>query len=284
MRVQFMIGLAAAGALALVSGCGTTSLFSNLSNGGPVIDDSVWLFQSNTTGTKSSQMVEDSGYLPAACATSIQSSADNPAIQACAWALKQLIDVRFQHYADSLMTAFNDGNTLVDVANIGLGSAGALTGGTTSQILSAIMAGLTGTQAKVNSDILYSKSIHLIIAQMIKDRANQEAVFLARVDKYTNMWQAANDLLIYTQAGTWTHAVVQMLNDSAAQTVDCQQQTQNARIASADGGSSAVIKALAGQGTGETSGNSQTAGDGLERSTKCKLSGSAIIQAAAKSK
>ncbi|MEA1677290.1 hypothetical protein [Nitrospirillum sp. BR 11163] len=276
-------------AMALLSGCGTTGLFSNLSNGGPVIDDGVWLFQAQTSGTEKPQIVEDPGYLPKTCGVNIEDSKEKAAIQACAWALKQLIDVRFQHYADSLMTAFNAGNTFVDVANIGLGSAGALTGGTTSQILSAITAGLTGTKAKVNNDILYSKSIELIIAQMIKDRANQEAIFLARIDIYTNMWQAANDLLIYAQAGTWTHAIVQMLNDNAAQTVDCQQQAQNARIASADGGSPAVIKALAGQNPGETNGSSPpksstpNTSDGAAKSTRCKLSGSAITQNAPKS-
>ncbi|MEI9985811.1 MAG: peptidoglycan-binding domain-containing protein [Aliidongia sp.] len=254
MRVSSFLNAGIGIAMIGLSGCaGTTGIFSNAFNGEAKIDDNVWLLDKDKPSDLGSR------YMPPTCDKVMADLENTSEIKACTFALKQLIDVRFAHYADSLTGAVSGGNTILDVANLGFNSAGTLIGGTTSQIMNAIAGGLTAVKSKIDSDVLYTKSLELILSQMTKDRSSLETIIVTKIDnnKYTNMYEAANDLYAYDRAGSWEHALMQLQTDSNAQTASCQAEAKNAKLNSAtkpNGDSSAPSKTTDGGHPGQSTG------------------------------
>jgi outer membrane protein OmpA-like peptidoglycan-associated protein len=241
-----------------ISGCGIANPVSNAFNAEPRIDDDVWLNdfsseplsslgQTSPQGPSSSNKTltpGDTGYIPSVCNPSDADSknkeqgdqkVDKVDIVKCTEAMKQLIDVRFAHYEDSIMALAHTGNTIADVGVIGLGTASALSPGGTSQILGAISAAITGTKGKIDQDILYNKSIELIVTQMEKDRTSWASIIERRLyqtsdkNSYSDMYQAANDLYAYARAGSWSHALISMETDSGAQNASCQKELKDTK-------------------------------------------------------
>jgi hypothetical protein len=204
-------------------------------------------------------------YLPPACeAATADSTAGAPVppdpyagwgpyqIKACTYAMIELIDIRFARYEDSVLTMNSNQNTFFDASVIGMGAAGTLVGGPTSQILNAASSAVTGFKAKIDSDILYSKSITIILQQMRTNRATQLAAIQAKLNPntgnggqgYANMYDAAIDLYRYARAGSWTEALLNLEAATGAQAQQCALQTTQNQIAAAGyttGGSGAGV-------------------------------------------
>jgi hypothetical protein len=131
-----------------------------------------------------------------------------------------------------LHRAVDTGHAAADIIGIGLGSAGALVAGATT-----VSAGVAGARGKIDADILYSNSITLIITQMDADRADWKGRIIAQMtgqksNEYT-MYQAANDLLAYFEAGTWDHALVSLDTHASANLSNCQASERSAQVTSA---------------------------------------------------
>ncbi|GEM_PF-4496814 len=184
-------------------------------------------------------------------------------IVACTEAMRQLIDIRFAHYEDAVLASDSTWNTFSDIAVVGMGAAGSLAGGTTSQVLNAASSALTGTQGKINSDVLYSHSINLILQQMKTNRAQQGTIIDQRLAKtndsgnsgdgqagvaadpkkggnqsgqsadvkpYANMYEAAVDLYAYARAGSWTEAMISLEGTTGSKAQQCSSDEQTARL------------------------------------------------------
>lgn len=148
-------------------------------------------------------------------------------INACVYAMLQLIDVKWVHFQDALLASSSTSNFAADTALLGLGAAGSFAAGTTTQILHAISAGVTGLRSSFNQDILYSQTITTILLQMEADRTAERAIIMAKLtgkaadgsdldtSPYTNMYQAANDLFFYARAGSWTHSLLSIQKSAA---------------------------------------------------------------------
>jgi predicted Fe-Mo cluster-binding NifX family protein len=133
-----------------------------------------------------------------------------------------LINVRFAEFEKGLVGLNSGTNLVLDVTGLGLNAAGALSGQSAAQILSAIAGGLAGTKSAINNDVLLQKSVEVIIQQMITDRAQAYQVILAREDPngdnpYTTMQQAAIDLYAFAAAGTWSNAISNLQACTGAQ-------------------------------------------------------------------
>lgn len=155
-------------------------------------------------------------------------------IKRCTQAMKVMIDVRWAHYEDSLMSTINTGTTAVDMGVLGLNTIGAFTQDGTTQILSAIATGLGGIKATVNEDLLYKSSITLILQQMKKDRASWATIIQKHLDTtngYQSMYEAATDLYAYYRAGSWTEALISIQTNAGAQTAQCEAELKNAKMA-----------------------------------------------------
>jgi hypothetical protein len=193
---------------------------------------------------------ESPNYFPPACRASasatVPPSSDpyvgwkTPQINTCVSAMKNLIDWRFNKYEDALQATNSQMSMGVDSTVITLGAIGAASAGPTAQILSAASAVLTGVKGKYDSDILYSHSINLILQQMKSGRAAQAIVINAKLTApgskgYQNMYDAANDLLAYARAGSWTEALISLEASAGSQAQACSTQEMAAKINAAGG-------------------------------------------------
>lgn len=156
----------------------------------------------------------------------------------CTIAMKLLIDIRWAHFSDALHGSISYGSTLLDTVTLGLNSAGTLTPGGTTQILSAIAAGVSGFKTTVNEDILYKNSIHMILQQMEKDRALRATLILIKLKNkaYQTMLEAASDLYAYDRAGSWTDALVAMQSDTGNKLSECKAQLRQTELTAATNG------------------------------------------------
>lgn len=205
----------------IFSGC---SSLTNVFRGEPNIHDSTFLVVDKW---------QDSG-TPSQCAGADNwtSPTNDDDIRRCTEQMKLLIDVRWAHYSDSLLSTISTGTTAFDVVQLGLTTAGSLTGANTTQILSAIASGLAGVKSTISEDLLYKNSIVLIILQMKKDRASWATIIQKQLNggKYKNMYEAATDLYAYYRAGSWNEALTSMQSDSGAQEAACAAELKKAKI------------------------------------------------------
>ncbi len=178
-------------------------------HGGPRIGDAAWMSLHSPTAAGATQVddVNDQNYLPSNCRGDITGSV---AINACVDAMVLLIDIRWYHFAANLVAFTNGSNFALDAAGLGLNAAGAITGASTTHILSAIAGGLSGTKTALNNDVLLQKSVVLVVHQMATDRATAYKVILNRENgtkPYGTMQEAAIDLYALALASTWENAL-----------------------------------------------------------------------------
>jgi hypothetical protein len=198
--------------------------------------------------------------IPPTCQTLLN---QNPADQEtdvarnnCVFPLMTMIDQAYYRYQTSLFGSVNTGNAATDILSLGLTSAATLAGGNAAKsILAAIATGVNGAKGKIDADILYNRSIELIITQMDADRADWKARILSQIkhDRNYNIYAAAPDLLSYYQAGTWAHAVMALQAKTGTLLTSCQQSVKNQQLSnngaqtlgcqpqSADAGSADVV-------------------------------------------
>ena len=207
----------------LLVGC-LTMAGCSLHGGGPLISDRVWVLDSKYPDEPvTTQLSQD--YVPPVC-TSVPSNTDGTtsagqvSIRTCVDAMLQVIDVKWVHFQDQLLTSTSNSNFATDVALLGIGTAGSFVVGQATQILHAASAGITGIRSSVDSDLLYSATITTILLQMQNDRAAVRTTIAGRLaapltgataaqpQPYANLYEAANDLFVYARAGSWTHALL----------------------------------------------------------------------------
>ena len=84
----------------------------------------------------------------------------------------QAIDIRFSEFQEALYREGIITNLSLDILGIGVGAAGAtVTGGNTSQILSAVSAGISGSQTSINKNVYYERTMPALLALMEAERA-----------------------------------------------------------------------------------------------------------------
>jgi hypothetical protein len=218
----------AVAALFMLAGCGPETQVAALFNGGePVIDDRVWMLTSAPP---------PADYVPKACSFAVDETsalaASSAQINLCTEAMKQLIDVRWAHLEDVLIGAVNSGHFALDIASLGATLAGPLVPSVaTKNILSTIASGFNSTKSLLDTDVLYSKSIEIILLQMKQDRSCWANVIETQVkaNSYKNMYQAANDLYAYNRAGSFTGALVSMQTNTGVQANANQVALQNTK-------------------------------------------------------
>jgi hypothetical protein len=213
----------------LLGGC------SGAWNGEPNFQSAILLPATPST----SQAVQDA--VPDVCKNLLNATpsgpVDAPARNGCIFAMMSLIDQSFYEYRKSVRGLVDTGNAATDIIGIGVSSAATLVpGATTKSILSAINTSLAGAKAKIDSDVLYSKSVSLILTQMDADRADWKSRILAQINDplkssaYT-MYQASVDLLSYYQAGTWDHALTSLDTQASSNLNNCQAAVKSAQTA-----------------------------------------------------
>jgi len=110
------------------------------------------------------------------------------------------------------------------VISTGFGTAGAIAGGGTAQIMSALIAALEATKTSVDKDLLRGQTITAIVAKMRELRATKLVAIrqaMAKNDLVAYpMSQALIDLLEYYNAGTFLGALQSITEQSAAETVN----------------------------------------------------------------
>lgn len=204
----------------------------SLFKGGPVISDQVWMLNTSYPSSAAAQYAD---YIPEPCpktdtAATAAPFTDTSQIDQCVYAMLQLIDVKWVHFQDELLTSSSNSNFAADTTLLGVGAAGSFVAGTTTQILHAVSAGVTGMRSSFNQDILYSQTITTILLQMEADRNAERNIIMAKLTQkpgtaadgsaldtspYVNMYQAANDLFFYARAGSWTHALLSIQKSAA---------------------------------------------------------------------
>lgn len=123
----------------------------------------------------------------------------------------RVIDVHFQDFEMALAKEHVQADFGMAVAQLGVGGAGALVSGATSQILSAVSAGLAGTQQAYGKAALFNQAFPALLAQMV---ASRKAVLVrlyenrARSIEEYPLAAAMQDLDAYYFAGSLPGAVV----------------------------------------------------------------------------
>lgn len=121
------------------------------------------------------------------------------------------IDVRFSQFEQDLFRQTREAGFAATVATLGLNAAGTLTGAPTTQILSAIAGGITGSRVAFEKEVLAEKTLLSIHTAM---RANRTKVAvrlrqgLRQSSKDYPVGVALSDLESYYQAGTVLGALI----------------------------------------------------------------------------
>jgi len=153
-----------------------------------------------------------------------RATADKTAIRnKIIFGLAAQIDASYRDFSDSFYVTEGTLNTVLDIAVIGLGSAGALTGGAPAKaILAATSAGLTGSRLAFSKNFFQEKGPDLIRGRMNALRAQQWTVIFGKLNvpesKYT-LAEATRDLVQYYNAGTITGAYDSITADSGSKLV-----------------------------------------------------------------
>ena len=91
-------------------------------------------------------------------------------------------------------------NFVADSAVLGISGAGAFFSGGAAQVMNGVTAGLTGFKSKFDQDILYSKTISVLIQQMRSDRATELNIILQRLQATANRGASVPTSTVQTQA------------------------------------------------------------------------------------
>ena len=130
----------------------------------------------------------------------------------------QAIDIRFSEFQEALYKEGIITNLSLDILGIGVGAAGAtVIGGNTSRILSAVSAGIAGTQTAFNKNVYYERTMPALLALMEAERAkirNQiEQSLLLSVEDYP-IEKSLGDIGRYFNAGSIPGSIVVLTQDA----------------------------------------------------------------------
>ena len=129
-------------------------------------------------------------------------------------------DIVFERYRHRLFYGAGGTNAAVDIAVLGLNSAGALvSGAATKSILAAVSGGLIGTRAIVEKEVLQNAAIPMLMIKMEEQRAAVRKRIEERLrrDESVYSFEAAEiDAGDYFRAGSLHDALIALQSDSAA--------------------------------------------------------------------
>jgi len=133
-----------------------------------------------------------------------------------------LIDYNYDRIEKNLQKSKAWTDFAGSVVSTGLGTAGAIAGASTAQIMSALVAAIESTKTSVDRDLLRGQTITAIIAKMRESRATKLVAIRQAMVNHTlaqyPMSQALIDLLEYYNAGTFFGALQSITEQSAAGT------------------------------------------------------------------
>ena len=142
----------------------------------------------------------------------------------------RVMDLRFKAFAEELVKDSVALDLGTNVLNIGVGTVGAFASETTSQILSAINAGLTGTKEAYDKVAFFDQTMMAMVAQMVATRQEVRVRILAGMRKSISDYaivQAMQDLDEYQYAGSIPGAI-------SATASDAQEKEKRAKAAAAN--------------------------------------------------
>lgn len=128
-----------------------------------------------------------------------------------------VVDANFKVFVQKLAKGNAYADLLVQLAEVGVGGAGAVVSGGASQVLSAVSGGLAGGKAAYDKAVLYDKTLAALVAQMAASRQTIAASILERqrlsVSAYP-MWMARRDADAYEFAGSIPGAIIATADDA----------------------------------------------------------------------
>ena len=140
------------------------------------------------------------------------------------------VDAAYAAFVRQLHSQSVGANVFLDMAALGLTSAGAVAGGSTASVLSAASTSVVGAGASLNKDVFYQKTLPAIIAQMDANRsAIYKSIRLAEQSDETvyTLGDAQHDVRDYEEAGT-VDAAISAITTSAQQSTTDNQNTVHA--------------------------------------------------------
>jgi hypothetical protein len=137
------------------------------------------------------------------------------------------IDKNYREFKDSFFGERAATETLLDITQIGLGTAGTIAGGiTTVNILAAISTGVAGSRLSFNKNFFKEKSPDLLLSRMDALRAGQWLQIYQKLQKDAAaypLYEAERDLIAYFEKGTLQAA----FQDVVAESGTAQQKADN---------------------------------------------------------
>ncbi len=142
------------------------------------------------------------------------------------------IDANYARFTDALYADRATAQTLGEVAQIGLGTAGSLMGtASIKSILAATAAGIAGTDASIKKNFFAEQGTGLLLSRMNAVRAKRLAVIEKKVAADINDYsleEAERDLTQYYQAGTLKSAMEDITAESGKKRDDAEQAVSEA--------------------------------------------------------
>lgn len=129
------------------------------------------------------------------------------------------IDKAYITFKNSFFGERATGQTTMDIAQIGLTSAGTLAGAGAVNILSAIATGLAGSRLSFDKNFFKEKSTDLLVSRMDGLRAEQWIrikLKLSRNDDTYSFYELERDLLDYYDRGSLAAAFQNIIDESGA--------------------------------------------------------------------
>lgn len=127
------------------------------------------------------------------------------------------IDIQFSAFQQKLRGEGINLNVGTDIITLGLGAAGGLVSGGTSQVLSATTTAVTGLKGSVDKNAFFEETMPALFAQMIAQRKK----VLVRIRKGLNtstsdypLQQGTADLLDYKYAGSIPGSIATIVEDA----------------------------------------------------------------------
>lgn len=134
-----------------------------------------------------------------------------------------LIDLNYAKFVNDIGRQRRTKDTIVDITELSLNIAAAAVGSAaTKTVLSAISAGVTGSNTAIDTNFFYDLALPSLIAQMNADRTEVYLRIVSGMTQETTgekayLWaQALRDLVDYYNAGTLQHAAFSIIKEAGA--------------------------------------------------------------------
>jgi len=129
------------------------------------------------------------------------------------------IDKNYREFKNSFFGERAATETLLDIAQIGLGTAGTFAGGQTPNLLAAISTGVAGSRLSFNKNFFKEKSPDLLLSRMDALRAEQWSQIYLKLkenDSIYSLYEAERDLFAYFEKGSLQAAFQNIIAESGA--------------------------------------------------------------------